>query len=115
MGDDQFAVSDFFAQALGRKGAAEDDFMRILGDVDEAAAAGDAVFELADVDVAAQEFHHPLFRNGLLLPDRHELPDDARRKKGPAQPHRRKDEAEPGHYLRDPPPGIGRKQLYEFF
>lgn len=64
MGDDQFAVPDFFAQALGRKGAAEDDFMRILGDVDEAAAAGDAVFELADVDVAfgvtfchAQESH----------------------------------------------------------
>lgn len=37
MGDDQFAVPDFFAQALGRKGTAEDDFMRILGDVDEAA------------------------------------------------------------------------------
>ena len=64
MGDDQFAVTDFFAQAFSREGTAEDDFMRVLGDVDETATAGDAVFELTDIDIAfgvtfshAQESH----------------------------------------------------------
>ncbi|MDA6864637.1 hypothetical protein OSL55_26910, partial [Escherichia coli] len=51
-GDDQFAVADFFAQAFSREGTAEDDFMRVLGDVDETATAGDAVFELTDIDIA---------------------------------------------------------------
>ena len=40
--DVEFTVFDFFAEFPRRKGTAEDDAFRILGDIDEAAAAGNA-------------------------------------------------------------------------
>ena len=50
--DVQFAIFDFFAEFPCREGAAEDDVLRILGDVDEAAAASDTRTEFGYVDVA---------------------------------------------------------------
>ena len=50
--DVQFTVFDFFAEFPCRKGPAEDDVLRILGDVDEAAAAGNARTEFGYVDIA---------------------------------------------------------------
>ena len=50
--DVEFTVFDFFAEFPCRKGPAEDDVLRILGDVDEAAAAGNARTEFGYVDIA---------------------------------------------------------------
>ena len=50
--DDQLAILNMDLQAASSKGAAEDNLLSVLGDVDEAAAASDTGTELGNVDVA---------------------------------------------------------------
>ena len=64
LGDDQLAVPALGLQALGGEGAAVDHLLGVLGDVDEAAGAGQAGTELGHVQIAvggrlrqAQEGH----------------------------------------------------------